>query len=280
MSFVGNLSTRKAMRILAVTVFLLLLAGCEDLFAPNARDMCLEQPQFCADLNPDGWCQAEKSQVIKNRYADLKNPQEITDYRLLIAFEKYKVCVSKAAQIVHIKQPEKQAERMKAVVVAEKELKRLTRKTRQSKEPHLQYYHWSRFNDQAALKNFLLYRDQNKLDTPDLQLGLAAYYVKFDLDKAIKALFHALELYQEHDDIDNEIFKSLSTIYLKLEDYQKAYIWALVAIEFSVKDVDLRVIEPLLTRSNSIKKLENLADDIVDSIEDREFVLPIELSQL
>ncbi len=262
------------MRIFVLFTFLILLSGCDKLFPLSAKDMCKEQPPFCADLNPDGWCLAEKKRIISHRYEYLTAPSELLDYRLLLDFEDYKVCISKAAQIVHIKQVEKQAHRMEAVVVAEKEIKRLSRKTQHSSEPHLLLYHWSRFGKQELLKKFLILRDKDKLNSPELQIGLASYYVKFDMEKAITTLYRALELYREQDELDSEIFTSLSTMHMKVEDFKNAYVWGKVAEELSQKDINLAIIKPLLNPSDKVKTLDNLAENYVDAIEDRRFQTP------
>lgn len=263
------------MRIFALFPLIVMLSACDELFSLSAEDICEEQPQFCTDLNPDGWCLEEKSRIVHHRYKYLKAPAEILDYRLLLDFEDYKTCISKAAQIVHIKQSEKQANRMQAVVVAEKELKRLVRKTRHSSEPHLLLYHWSRFGKEESLQKFLSLRDKGQLNSPGLQIGLASYYVKFDLEKAVSSLYRALELYTEKDEVDSEIFTSLSTIYMKLEDFKHAYVWGKVAEEFSKKSINLALIKPLLSASDKIKNLDKVAEDYVDAIEERRFKTPL-----
>ncbi|MFT4993691.1 MAG: tetratricopeptide (TPR) repeat protein [Paraglaciecola sp.] len=263
------------MRTLALFPLIILLSACNEPFPLKVQDICKEQPQFCSDLNPDSWCLVEKKQIIRHRYAYLKAPAELIDYRLLLDFEDYKTCISRASQIVHIKDVEKQAKRMQAVVVAEKELKRLTAKTQNATQPHLLLYHWSRFGKQGSLQKFLSLRDTDKLNSYELQIGLASYYAKFDLERAISTLHRALELYTEQDELDNEIFASLSTLYLTLNDFKNAYVWGKVAEEFSEKDINLALIRPLLSASNKIKILDEIAQDYVDAIEDREFQTPL-----
>ena len=263
------------MRIFALLPFVLLLTACNDLFPLNTQDMCEEQAQLCSDLNPDGWCLAEKKRIINHRYEYLKAPSEIIDYRLLVDFEDYKVCISKAAQVVHIKQVEKQAYRMQAVVVAEKELQRLATKTQDSSEPHLLLYHWSRFGKKAALQKFLSLEQEGKLNHPELQVGLASYYVKFDRKKAIATLYRALELYRPQDQLDSEIFTSLSTLYMKGNDFKNAYIWGKVAEKFLKKDINMALIKAQLRTTDKIKTLDEQAEKHVDAIEDRRFKSPL-----
>lgn len=259
--------------LLCLTV---LLSACDGFFAKSVNSICEDHPNLCNDLNPDGWCRAEKAHIIKNRYSELDQASDLLNYRLLISFEDYKACISKAAQIEHIKLREKEVGRMKGLLTAERELKRLARLTRQSKDPHLLYYHWSRFGNKESLQYFLSYEKQGKLETSELQLALASYYVKFDLPKAQQLLYHALELYQSNDEIDNEIFTSLTTLYMKLEDYPNAYTWAYVARKFNAEGLDLVQVETLLPHNQSnLEQLQKRAEKYVSDIKDGEFKSPI-----
>lgn len=263
------------MRFMPLFAFMAMLCGCDSLFPMTANKICEEHGQFCSDLNPDGWCLAEKSQIIKHRYQYELAPTELLDYYLLEDFETYKVCIANAAQIVHISQNDKQSKRMQAVVVAERELNRLARKTRHSSQPHLLLYHWSRFGDKDALKKFLALEAENKLNTASLQLGLASYYVKFNQEKAKQALYKAIELTPVEGKMESEIFSSLSTINMKQDNFRDAYIWAYVAKEFVVTDINLEQIVPLLKSADRVQKLQNIAEHYIDQIRDREFKAPI-----
>lgn len=256
-------------------VSLILLPGCDMLFAMKVKDICDKHPQMCSDLNPDGWCRAEKAKIINLRYQKLMTPSDKLNYQLLLGFEDYQKCVTKAAQIEHIKLKEKKSGRVMGIITAQKELKRLAADTKDSMDPHLRYYHWSRFGDEQALQHFLGYMKRGRLETPELQVALATYFVKFDLDKTIKTLYHALELYREDDEIDTEIFKSLTTIYMKKGQFDRAYIWAYVARDFKVKDVDLAGIESIVSQSKTkLSTLRTQADNYIDEIEEGRFIAP------
>ncbi|MFQ3234541.1 MAG: hypothetical protein ACI9C4_000092 [Paraglaciecola sp.] len=263
------------MRFMLLFTFMAILYGCDSLFPITASNICEEHEQFCSDLNPDGWCQAQKSQIIKHRYQYELAPTELLDYYLLKDFEAYKVCITKAAQVVHIIHKEKKIRRMQAVVVAEQELNRLARKTRNSSEPHLLLYHWSRFGDKEALRKFMALEAQHKLNTASLQLALASYYVKFNQAKAKKALYKAIELTSVDAEMESEIFSSLSTINMKQDNFKEAYIWAYVAKNFAVADIDLQKIVPGLKPVDQVHELEKIAEHYIDQIHNREFKGPV-----
>lgn len=263
------------MRFIALITGSLILSGCTDIFEKTVADICEEHPQMCQNLNKDGWCRVEKSRIIKTRYHHFLAPSEDYKYHLLLGYEDYKKCISKASQIEHIKLKEKKTGRVQALLHAEKELKALARDTRDSDDPSLVYFHWSRFGSEAHLEKFLSYRDSDLLETPELQVALASYYIKFDQEKTIDALFHALELYKEGDEIDPEIFKSLTNIFIKLEDFSTAYKWGYVAKEFDGKNLDLPEVETLVIRSGgNVEPLKKAAEYYITKLQDGEFTAP------
>ncbi|MDF2178757.1 DUF2989 domain-containing protein [Aliiglaciecola sp. CAU 1673] len=257
-------------------VVLAALTGCDSFSSVSVKDICEQQPQLCSDLNPDSWCRAEKSRIIKDRYEQLKSPSDLLNYDLLLGFENYKKCISKASDIEHIKLKEKQSERVRGLMTAERELKRLARETQGVDVPHLLYYHWSRFDDQDALKAFLQYEKRGELEYPEMQVALATYYSKFDRPKTISLLYHALELYGEDAEVDPEIFLSLSTINMKEERFEQAYIWGYVGQKFGVEDLNLTSIESILVQQNiQTKALKKTAEHYIEQIEDGRFIAPL-----
>lgn len=253
----------------------LLLQGCEGWSKKSIAEICQEHPQMCNDLNPDAWCRAEKAEIITHRYQNFLEPHELTKYKLLLDFEAYKKCVGKAAQIEHIKLKEKKSGRVKGYLTAQRELKRLARDTEDSEHPLLLQYHWSRFGSDWALQKFLSYEKTGQLETTELQIALASHYRKFNLDKTVEVLYHALELHDGESDINTDIFKSLSTIFLKQEEFSKAYIWAYVGKKYKIKWVDLGEVEAIVQQTDAdISQLRSMAKDYISDIESGRFRAP------
>lgn len=265
------------MRLLCLLIFSLFLFGCENAFfgEKTISQICREYPQMCQDLNSDAHCRKEKAEIIRSRYANLQAPSDQLKYQLLLQFEDYKVCIGKAAQIEHIKRKEKKTDRVKGVITARRQLAQLARDTKDSKDPYLLHYHWSRFGKEESMNNFLALEATGALEKPDLQVKLAEYYVKKDLDRTVNILYHALELYKSGDTVDPEIFYSLSTIFLKQERFPRAYVWAYIAKEYGVRDLDLAQIEALVRQvGKRPNRLEDIADDYISDIRSGKFVAP------
>lgn len=267
----------KLLRHLLLIFIIVSLSGCDQFSSTSISDICTEHPSLCSDLNKDSWCRAEKASIIKYRYQDMLTPHDENKYRLLVNFEDYKICIDRAAQIEHIKLKEKKTDRVRGALNARKELKRLATLTQHSKNPYLLYYHWSRLGNDDALNKFLGYQRSQELESPELQVALASYFVKFDRPKAIETLQHALELYREDDEVDIEIFQSLATIYLKENNYQQAYIWTSVARQAKVDiDIDLIKVETLIhSGKGEAKKLRKIAKNYLNDIQKGDFIRPL-----
>lgn len=265
------------MRLFSVLILASLLSGCEDMFfgQKTISQICRDYPQMCQDLNLDAHCRREKAEIIRTRYANLQAPSDPLKYDLLLQFEDYQECIGKAAQIEHIKHKEKKTDRVKGVITARRQLAQIARDTEDSKYPYLLHYHWSRFGREESLQEFKVLEAAGKLEEPALQVFLAEHYVKRDLDKTVKILYHALELYDSGDEVDPEIFYSLSTIFLKQERFPRAYVWAYVAKEYGVKDLDLAAIEALVRQvGKRPSRLENIGDDYISDINSGKFKAP------
>jgi len=260
------------MRVIYLLVLPLALSGCDGFGVKSIRDICAQSPQMCEDLNQDAWCLAEKSKIIRNRYALAQQASDQQTYELMVNFENYRKCISPASKIEYIKDRDKETSRKQGLITAENELKRLTLETENSSHPQLLYYHWSRFNHKSALDKLLSLEQQGELENPQMQVAMASYYIKRDLNKATNALLHALSLYPADAEVDVDIFRGLSAIYLKTEDFPNAYIWAYVGREFKLDNLDLAQIETLLLKRNvKLAPLKEKAEDYVQAIEDGNF---------
>lgn len=258
-------------------IFLLIatftLTACDS--GPTLRSICENQPQLCNDLNSDSWCKLERRKVILGRHQEQQNPSDQVRYQLMLDLERYSVCVEKASHIEHIKLKEKKTSRVKGYITSLKELNRLSQATQDSNDPHLLYWHWSRNGSEQAMQKFLALRDTGILQTPELQLKLATYYVKFDRDLTIDTLYHALEIYDASEPLELEILKTLSTLFIKEEKYKHAYVWGKIAQEYGYSDIDLAPLTALLqNQGHNIAGLNQLVEKYSEQIAQGQFIPP------
>lgn len=263
------------MKIVWLSLSLLLLAGCEP-EQQTVAQICKDTPGMCTDLNEDSHCNVQRREVIIDRVAESKLPSDKNKYKLLISFEKYSKCIELASGIEHIKLKEKTTSRVNGFLTSLREIKRLTEETVSSDDPNLLQYHWSRQQSQSHLDRFLIAEKNKQLETPELQIALASYYMKRDAKKTIDILHHALSLYPADAEVDPEIYTALTTIYYKQRNYQLSMLWALIAEDAGIERIEFSKIK---TELKDLKidtdPIESLADDTIDSISSGQFKVPV-----
>lgn len=255
--------------------FITLISACDSV--PTVNELCDLYGETCQAFTPDSWCKAERKSVLLNTHFTAINNQGKDQYNLLLSLEDYKKCMNKAAKIEHIKLKEKKAFRLQNEVHAQEKIDILSLETKQSDDPYLLYYHWSRYLDNNALKKFLSYEKTGQLETPELQFFLATHYIKKDIKKTLGLLYRALELYRADDNINPEIYKSLVSIFTDKKEYKKAYIWLKVLALHTPEEANIN--ETTLSDFAQIyninaEKLDSVADNTLNKIIDGEFISP------
>jgi hypothetical protein len=261
------------MKTAMMLLMLVALVGCEEEL--TVAQICKEQPGMCSDLNEDSHCNIQRREVIFERYEEAKLPSDINKHKLLIGFEKYSKCIELAAGIEHIKLKEKTTSRVNGYLTSLEQIKRLTDETVSSDDPNLLYYHWSRQQSQSHLDKFLAAEQKGQLETPELQLALASYYMKRDLDKTINILHHALSLSAPTGKIDPEIYTILTTIYYKQRHFPLSFHWALLAENAGIERIEFALIRKELHQQQlDVDKIEQQAEQTISMLEQGKFVAP------
>jgi len=240
---------------------LMLLTSCDS--GPKLSDVCKENEQLCQVFTEDTWCKAERKHVIMTSYTLNNSQQDVDKYNLLLAYEAYGKCVRFAKKIEHIKLKGKKSLRIENYLKSQELIKTLSKQTKDSKHPSLLFYHWSRYLDQNALNKFLAMEGSALLESPDGQFNLASYYIKSNDSKTLSLLFHALELYQEGEQINDEIFSSLATIFQGNNKTKQAYIWLKVYHLYS-PDKESVTDQSLIEFAKAHHLKQNLLDQVAE----------------
>jgi len=257
-------------------LLVILLSSCNK--GPNLAQVCQDNPEICAKITEDNHCRRERNNTILTDVTLKQTHADSQKYQLLIAYEKYKACMGLASQIEHIKLKEKKTNRVQNYLRVQALISNLADQTKNSENPLLLYYHWTRFLDNDALAKFLKLEGTKALENPESQLHLATYYAKKDPNKTIKLLFHALELYQPDAHINPEIFHTLTTIYADKQQYKQAYIWLMILKLYAPDDPALKdkTIENYIDRKQlDIKFLNKVAKATLTKIANGKFKAPL-----
>nr|WP_299805330.1 DUF2989 domain-containing protein [uncultured Shewanella sp.] len=188
------------------------LFGCEQ--PTNTQVICNKNPELCADLHKDSWCRFERGDLIRNRFKlkSIQMPSGEQIYQQLLYLEDYNKCVELAAGVQHILHPERTNERARAFGLSSQSLAQLQETTRGSSDPHLAYYHWSRFNDNEAEAVLFAAEKANKIKDVDLQAQLASYYLRINPLKS-KHLYAQAFQGTNQDNFQPDWLLALATLY-------------------------------------------------------------------
>lgn len=236
-----------------------ILFGCEKTY--EFVNLCEENPNLCQEFTKDSWCKSERIAVAFANLSHINKPSEENKFNQLINYEKYEKCMDLASKIEHIKLKDKKTSRIANTNKARLRIKTLSEETKGLKHPNLLYFHWSRYLDNNALNHFLAMEGSDLLETPSLQFNLATYYAKKDQNKTLHFLYHALELTNNDEPINTEIFKSISTIFTDKHKPKQAYIWSKIQVLHTPLDQTITN-----TTLNEYAKRFNLDHTFLDAI--------------
>ena len=266
-------------KIAMITMLLIGMSGCDN--APSMAEMCELDAQICLDIQEDNWCKKErKAMLMANTEMHLTKEgyqKEGKTYDLLLSLETYADCMGLASQIEHIKLKEKKTKRTNNYLNAKKHIEEISEQHIDSEHPLILYFLWSRYQNTTALEDFLDMEGSAALESPEAQLHLATYYAKRDREKTLSLLFHALELYQEGEVVNYEIFKSIATIFTDKKEYKQAYIWLKVLNLYAPQDQELNEAN-LANYAQSFNLnatfLDQVANKTLEKINQGQFIAP------
>ena len=164
-----------------------------------------------------------------------------------------------------------------AYLTSIKEIAKLEQATRASQYPQLLYYHWVQDGSRTKIRKLLKLDRANKLETTELQLMMASYYAKVDTNKEIKAQYNALKLVTPASAslIDNQLYASLATNFMRQKKYPLAYIWTQIAELSGLKTANTNLLKSRLnSQSVDFDKMTTIAKTTYASINAHDFVSP------
>lgn len=241
----------------------LLLMGCFE-SNRNTKQLCENSPQICNKLNlPDGQCRHERTDLIWMRFEVEKKPLDLNKFDELLLTKKYAKCMGLAAQIETTTLKSKKTRRTEALYHAFDSIARLEKELKSSYQPSIIYYRWSQ-GDKEAIEQFLKLEETEYLDTSELQLALATYYVNKDKLHTITLLLKSLSFYdgragKTRNKIIPEVIKTLATSYHSQGNLDMAYLWAMIGKNLDIpiaKEAKLKLFYPMSNEKRlHIKKI-------------------------
>ncbi|QQX82534.1 DUF2989 domain-containing protein [Shewanella sp. KX20019] len=248
---------------LAFTVFFGLF-GCKPV--SNTEVICNKNPELCLDLHKDSWCRFEKGDLIRSRFK-LKQTIEPNGEQLydqLLNLEDYNKCIELAAGVQHILHPERTNDRARAFGLSSQTLAELQESTKNSLEPHLAYYHWSRFNDTEAGKVLFAAEKNGLISDIRLKAQLAAHYLRINSLKSKRLYAEALNGSDE-DTFDPDWLLGLATIYRQEQRPEMHYLLSKTNIVITQSNFVEKQMLAMLQGNRLLQdKLDKEAEDLAD----------------
>jgi hypothetical protein len=248
--------------ITACFTLLFLLSGCDN--KPNFAELCESNSEICNEFEQDSWCKRERIKVGFANYEYKLKASGLHQFNQLIAYENYEKCMVHASKIEHIKLKHKKTMRVNNAIKAKNRIVEISNETEKSEHPHLLYYHWSRYINEESLAKFLSQEGSDALENPMSQFNLATYYTKIDPKKTLSLLYRALELYKVDEEINPEIFQSISTIFVENKSAKQVYIWLRVLRLYSPENEEVTE-QSLINYLNGYKLNKELLDKVAVS---------------
>ncbi|CAH0533853.1 hypothetical protein VST7929_01729 [Vibrio stylophorae] len=269
-------------RLFTPLALVLLLSGCWDRHT-STTELCEDKPYLCQGTNKgDGQCRVQRTRFIWQKYEVEKDASDAQKFKLLTQAQHYYDCLTLAARIEPTELKERKTLRADAAMFAQDEILRLEQELASSSNPDVLYYFWGKGSYQA-LEQFLALEGQTVMNTPDLQLKLASYYIERDLEHTLKILSYGLSLYQAGDTVNPELLSALATVSHRSGYKDNAYIWSLVAQHYGVaiaSEKQLTLLYPMNADHRTL--LKHQADQVTDALKEgryRSQMVPIPSSE-
>lgn len=260
---------------LSLLTISIVLVGCDDFNKPDksARSICSDEPSLCADLNKGGWCDSSRGEVIQARWSDHQQHSVRNDYRLLTALNTYQQCVALITQIEPLKLKERKTQRTETLLAITSQIQNLEEKVKLRDDPYSLFYRWSHLSDYPARAQFLQKRTLKEMrEDPLLLWAQATLYDKSNPQLSLQLMHQALMFSSQQKKLPKGLLESIVTENMRLNHYDQAYIWSLVAEQLTEVQLNLKRLDLYEQFSDEqVDQFESTAKTISKSIRKGEY---------
>ncbi|MFM2483572.1 DUF2989 domain-containing protein [Celerinatantimonas yamalensis] len=263
-----------------VIVFTLiaLTSGCDRSFVKSASQLCRDDSTICQDIPDEGWCTDTRNTLVRARWHNKHQHSDKHRYLLLDALQHYQQCIAVAAQIEPLKHKERKTKRTETLLIITAQLKTLEQQMTTRHDLYSLFYRWSQLGDRQARQMFLNREDNPDMQDPTLKWALASLYSHNQPKKSLNLMLQALSGYTKEWPIPEHLIEEITTEYMRLNQYDKAYIWSLVLEKTNKVNANLEQIKRYRRFNKAeIKAFEDQAQQISEAIQERRYHAPAPL---
>lgn len=226
----------KIIKSTVILIMALLLSSCFLSKKDDLASICKSNPELCADTHKIGDCRYLRTNVIRARFYDKLEPSDLHTRNLLNELNEYESCLELTLFIQFTKQRGRKQQRLENYLQTQALMKKVLNKSKNTQDPHLAYYLWTRYQDLNAKQVFLEAARNKDLKDLKLLIKLATTYSKEDPQNSLNHFYEALSQSKSIDEIPKSTFTLIMTIFYQNKNFEQAYIWALIAKERNSKE--------------------------------------------
>lgn len=228
------------LKLILIIPLILTLFSCKPFSKDSLSSICESDPELCTDIHKLSDCRYQRTFLIRARYYNKIEPNAKHTRVLFERISNYKACLEMTLSMEFTRNLERKTVRIENYQQIQKLLNEELNKIKGTQDPALAYYLWTNHQDLRAKKVFLKAAFNDQLQSVDLISKLAIYYNKYDQQRALMLFYKALSQSHNISDISADIYINIMTIYYQNQNFEQAYIWALIAQEQS-QDEDLSI---------------------------------------
>ena len=229
----------------------------------SVANICESNPELCADIHKGIDCRYKRSRLIRARYYDKIAPSEAHTLALLDELDDYDSCLELTLLMEFSQKRIQKHQSVENYLTIQRLLKEKLESIQDSTNPYIAYYLWTHFQDEDAKAVFLKYAMNDNNKDAKILIKLASIYASNYPQYSLDIFYKALQLSHSLDDIPLTTFTFIMTIYYRNNNFEQAYIWALMADKMN-SDSTLPINYDLILQKGHLgsKKLINNEDEL------------------
>lgn len=214
---------------LSLVCISLLISGCDVFKNDSLNNICNDFPELCNDLHVIADCRFKRSTVIRARYYDKIDPNEVNKQKLLTELDEYQSCLELTLFLQFTRNKQRKEYRLNNYLTAQTLMQQHIEESKGTQDPILAYYLWTHHQDLKARQVFLKAATKQGVTDPRLLFKLARVNPSELPQDALNLFYKALTMTTQIEQIPHSTFLLIMTIFYQNKQFEQAYIWALIA---------------------------------------------------
>jgi len=216
---------------LSLVCIALLISSCDVFKNDSLNNICQEHPELCDDLYIIADCRFKRTTVIRARYYDKIEANEVNKQKLLTELDEYQSCLELTLFLQFTRNKQRKEYRLSNYLTAQTLMQTHIEESRGTQDPILAYYLWTHHQDLQARQVFLAAATEKTVSDPRLLFKLARVNSTGTPQDALNLFYKALALSRSTEEIPNSTFLLIMTIFYQHKKFEEAYIWALISLK-------------------------------------------------